>query len=178
MTCSLVPEKSEFKYSEVVFLGGSVLQTCSSDQDVYDLQTYSTHQYSPVPVSRSQTPRNASLSETFTGSPTRVRTTSNMDLSSCSYFYSNVSTSQTLQNVPTLNLSPSYCRTVSISDIKVQLGGEKEPPGEMSESSPAFSLHHQIPLSFSDFSIISPSTILLSHPRLTSTPSTQHPASL
>lgn len=89
-----------------------------------------------------------------------------MDLSSCSYFYSNVLTSQTLKNVPTPNPSPSHCHTVSINDVRMQLGGEKEPSEERSDSSQACSLllkQYQIPLSLSDFSRISQSTILLSH---------------
>lgn len=172
MKHSMVPEESEIKYSEVVFLDESELQTCDPDQDISyqnisNLQTYSTHQYSPLPVSSSQTPQNTRLSEMFIENPPRVRTTCSTDLSSCSYSYSNVLTSQTLKNVPTPNLSPSYCHTVSINDVKMQLGGEKEPSEERSDSSQPFSLflkQYQIPLSLSGFSRISQSTVLLSHP--------------
>lgn len=179
MKHSVVPEKSEIKYSEVVVLGDGELQTCDSDQDIScqvicNLQTYSTHQYSPVPVSSSQTPQNTRLSELFFGNPTRAKTTSSVDLSSCSYIYSNVLTSQTLKNAPTPYLSPSYCHAVSVNDVKMQPGGEEEPLEQRSDSSfsptdelKTFSLFMkqcEIPASFSDFSSISQSTIILSHP--------------
>ncbi|XP_029317034.1 interleukin-6 receptor subunit beta [Cottoperca gobio] len=130
-----VSEKNKIKYSEVVLLGESELQNSDPDQDlVYqsNLQTYSLHCYSPLPVSGAQTPQDTRRSEKkCVKSPTRAKTTSNTDLS---FIYSNVLFSQTLKGLPTPLISPSYVQTndlqhntCSVHDVKLQLGGDSEP---------------------------------------------------
>lgn len=171
MKHSVVPGRSEIKYSEVVLLGESELQTCDQDQDisyqnVCDLQTYSL-----VPVSTSQTP--LTTRPMFIRSPTGARMTCSMDLSSSSYFYSNVLPAQTIKTVSTPILSTTYCQAVSSYDSKMQLGGEKEPSEERSESSlcptdefKTFSLFlkpYQTTISFSDYNSTPQSASLLPH---------------
>ncbi|XP_040916831.1 interleukin-31 receptor subunit alpha [Toxotes jaculatrix] len=136
----------------------------------------------------------------FNRSPVRAKTTSNTDLSSCPSIYSSVVFSQTLKNPPAPIWSPSNHQlnewqrsAVSVSDVKLQLAGASEPPegrragGQQkghsttsldSPRSPTDELktshilpkNHQSPVSFSDVSIVSPSSFSLSHPPEVSSP--------
>ncbi|GAA6213324.1 interleukin-6 receptor subunit beta-like isoform X1 [Lates japonicus] len=189
-----VPEKPEIKFSEVILLSESEHQNSDLDhatsyQSICDLQTYSSHRYSPLPSSGSQTPQNTRISEMkFNRSPIRAKTTSNTDLSSSPSIYSEVIISQTVKNSPAPILPPYHhqsndwqCSTDSVSDVKLQLGGDSElfgdrragPPQEgrsttkidsPSETLRLFLKQHQSPIDFSDFSSISQSSVLLSHP--------------
>ncbi|XP_044023287.1 interleukin-6 receptor subunit beta isoform X2 [Siniperca chuatsi] len=189
-------EKTEIKYSEVILLGESELQNSDLHyESVCNLQTYSSPCYSPLTVSGIQTLQNSRKLEKCAKSSTK--TTSNTGLSSCTSIYSNVLFSQTLKSLPTPLLSPSHhqfndCQhsTVSVNDVKLQLGGGSELPvslqGRSTTRSPLsqtdelknFCLllrQHQSPVSFSDFSSIYHSTVSLSHPAEVMSP--QHPFS-
>lgn len=202
----VMAEKTEIKYSEVILLGESELRNSDPDQDltyqsVCPLQTYSSHGYSPLQVSEAQTPQNTRKLEKCTKSSTRARTTSNTDLSSCPSIYSNVLFSQTLKSLRESERvqSPSFVQsndwqhsTVSVNDIKPQLGGDSVSlqgrsttsatrsdsplsPADELKSFRHFPRQHQSPVSLSDFSSISHSSVLLSHPAEVTSP--QHPFS-
>lgn len=192
-------EKTEIKYSEVILLDESELQNSNPDKDVAyqsvcNLQTYSSDCYSPLPLSGAQTPQNSRNPEKKSiKTSTRAKTTSSTDLSSCPSIYSNIVFSQTLRGLPTPLLSPPYLQTddwqhstVSVYDAKLQPGGGSEPSVSlqgMTAASPAdelktllhFLRQRPSPVSFSDFSSISHSSFLLSHPAAVTSP--QHPSS-
>ncbi|XP_045919345.1 interleukin-31 receptor subunit alpha isoform X1 [Micropterus dolomieu] len=186
-------EKTKIKYSEVILLGDSLLQNSNPDQDLrYQsacyLQNDSSPCYSLLPVLGTQIPQNSIKSEQkCTKSSVKAKMTSNTDLSSCPTIYSNVLLSETLKNLSTPLLSLPYPQsndwqhsTVSVNDVKLQLGGDSEPsislqgrsatksgsPLSQTDELKTFRLflrHHQSPVSFSDFSSIYHSTVLLSH---------------
>ncbi|XP_070776836.1 interleukin-6 receptor subunit beta-like [Enoplosus armatus] len=182
-------EKTEIKYNKVILLGESELLNPDQDllyQSVCNLQIHSSPRYSPL--SGPQT------SKKSTKSSTRAKTTSKTDLSS---IYSNVHFSQTLKSPPTPLLSPSHLQpndwqhgTVSVNDVKLQLGGESEAAlqcrsatrsdSPLSEADKLKNLHlflrrHQSPVSCSDFSSIYRSAALLSYPAEVTSP--YHPFS-
>ncbi|KAK2826464.1 hypothetical protein Q5P01_020678 [Channa striata] len=121
------PEKSEVKYSRILFVGESELPNCDSDQDVIyhvcNLQTYSTCQYAPLLPSDTYTLQKTKIPEKLVRGLTEVKTSSNVDLSSCTSasVYSKVFVPQTP------NLS-SCCHTVSATDLKLRADGEKDTP--------------------------------------------------
>ncbi|XP_070698926.1 interleukin-6 receptor subunit beta-like [Pempheris klunzingeri] len=171
-----VPEKTDIRYSEVILLGESEQDNCGPDKDVTyqsisNLQVYSTHRYSPLRVSGAQTPHNTRKSE------------SNTERTFCPSIYSEVLFPQTLKCIPTTPLSPSDRQqsSVSINDVKLQLGGDSEASESLqgrsttrSDSSLSqadelkacrhFLRQNQSPVSSSDLSSVSYSSILLSHP--------------
>ncbi|XP_026172295.1 interleukin-31 receptor subunit alpha isoform X2 [Mastacembelus armatus] len=168
MKMTVVPEKPEIKYSEVILLGESELQNCNPDQDTSyhstcNLQTYSPHQYCPLSVLGSQTVQNTRISEKFITDPNTVKATSNVNLSTCSSNYSNILFSQMPKIPPTLIISP-FCpsRTVSVIDIKATKSeSQLSPPNEL-KTFHFFLNHHQSPDLFSDFCSVSQSTVLRS----------------
>ncbi|KAG8013245.1 Interleukin-6 receptor subunit beta, partial [Nibea albiflora] len=194
MKWPVMTEMTEIKYSKVVLLGESELQNSSPDEDltyhsVCDLQIYSTPCYSPRSVSRAQTAQNTV--QPVKKCLTRAKTTSNADLSSCPSIYSSVLCSQTPQSPPTLLLDSTYQSnhwqhsTVSVDDVNLQLGGDSEPPASPQSATRAHSPlsepdelktfrcfldRHQSPVCFSDFSSISHSSVLLSHPAEVTSP--------
>lgn len=190
-------EKTEIKYSDVILLGERELLNADPDQDISyqsNLQTYSSHRYSPLPVSGDQTPQDTRKSEKkCIESSSRAKTSSNTDLSSCPSIYSNVLISQMLKCPPTPLLSlcnrlSNDCQhsTVSVNDVKLQLGGDSEPsvslqgrsttrsdsPLSQTDELKTFRLflkQHQSTLSSHS------SCVLLSHPAEVTSP--QHPFS-
>lgn len=188
MKWPVVGEKDEIKYSQVVPVGDSELQNLNPDknlnyQSLCNLQTYFTHCRSPLPVSMAQTAQNDRRSESCIKSSTGVNSNTNSDLSICPY--SNIHFSQTPESLPAPLISSFYLQwqqsTVSVNDIKLQLDGGSEPyvsvqGGRSTRSdsprsqtheprnSPHFLKQHQSPVSFSDFSNICYSSVLLSHP--------------
>uniref|UniRef100_UPI0037E84262 interleukin-31 receptor subunit alpha-like n=1 Tax=Semicossyphus pulcher TaxID=241346 RepID=UPI0037E84262 len=125
-----VADETEIKYSEVVLLGEIELQNPDKDltyQSACELQTYC----SQLSVSELQTAQHTRKSEKKSiKSSTRAKTTSDTDLSST---YSDVLFSVTAKTRPTPLLSLSHLvykdwqHTVSVSDVKLQLGGDSEP---------------------------------------------------
>ncbi|KAF1374667.1 hypothetical protein PFLUV_G00231480 [Perca fluviatilis] len=190
-------EKTEIKYSDVILLGERELLNADPDQDISyqsNLQTYSSHRYSPLPVPGDQTPQDTRKSEKkCIESSSRAKTTSNTDLSSCPSIYSSVLISQTLKCPPTPLLSLSdrlssewQHSTVSVNDGKLQLGGDSEPSVSLQGRSTTrsdsllsqtdelktfrlFLKQHQSTLSSHS------SSVLLSHPTEVTSP--QHPFS-
>ncbi|KAK1893774.1 Interleukin-6 receptor subunit beta [Dissostichus eleginoides] len=139
-------EKAEILYSEVILLDECELQSPDTDQDLdyqKSLQTYFCHRNSSLPVSRALIPENNRKSENdCIKSPTRARTTADTDISS---IYANVVFPETLQSVPSPLTSPTYLQSntwqhssVSVTDVKRQLGGDCEPPGHSTQA-PFFS---------------------------------------
>lgn len=198
-----IAEKTEIRYSEVILLGESKLQNSGPDKDqtyqsVCNLQIYSSHPCSPDRDSRAQTPQSTRKSEkTYIKTSTRAETTSKTEDTSCPSIYSEVLFSQTLKCLP-VSLQPhSYpqftdCQqsTLSVSDVKLQLDGDGEasvPLQGTSATRADLSLsqteeletfrpslrQHQSPVSFSDLSSISYSSVRLSHPAEVTSP--QHP---
>ncbi|XP_076604135.1 interleukin-31 receptor subunit alpha [Chaetodon auriga] len=188
-------EKTEIKYSAVILLDESKLPNSNPDKDlayqsVCNLQTYSSHRYSPLPVSSTQTPQNTRNSEKKSIKiSTRAKTASNTDLSSFPSIYSNILVSQTLKRVPPPLLSPSYLQTndwqhstVSINDAKIHPGrdGELSLQGRSATTSASqtdeletfghFLRQHQSPASSSDLGSISHSSVLLFHPAAVTSP--------
>ncbi|XP_022606541.1 uncharacterized protein LOC111225792 [Seriola dumerili] len=192
-----VLEKPDIKYPEVILLGESELQMSDLDQ-AFGLQTYSCHEYSPLPVSEPQTPQSSRISENR--NPIRSKTTSETDLSSCPY--SSIVFSQTHKNPPSPILLPTCHQfndrqhsIVSISDVELQLGRDAESfegrragapqegrsttkldsPLSLADELKTFPLclkKHQSLISLHDFSSISPSSVLLS--RTAEPPSPKH----
>ncbi|XP_023286551.1 interleukin-6 receptor subunit beta-like [Seriola lalandi dorsalis] len=192
-----VLEKPDIKYPEVILLGESELQISDLDQ-AFDLQTYSCHEYSPLPLSEPQTPQSSRISENR--NPIRSKTTSGTDLSSCPY--SSIVFSQTHKNPPSPVLLPTcqqfndrQHRIVGISDVELQLGGDAEAfegrragapqegrsttkldsplsPADELKTFPLCLKKHQSLISLHDFSSISPSSVLLS--RTAEPPSPKH----
>ncbi|CAK6966964.1 interleukin-31 receptor subunit alpha [Scomber scombrus] len=180
MKQSAVPEIPEIKYSEVIVLGISDLQDSDLDQDfgyqgICNIQAYSSHQYSPLSVSVTQTPQNTpKFDKKYTRSSTRAKTTSNSSI------YSNVLFSPIHQTPPTPILCPSYLQfndmqqsTVSVSDSKLQLGVDSESPVSVHSvgSDSPFSQTDELKMflrqhhsSISDFNKIFHSSMVLSHP--------------
>ncbi|XP_042292673.1 interleukin-31 receptor subunit alpha [Thunnus maccoyii] len=169
-----VPETPEIKYSEVILLDKSDLQDPDQDfsyQGICNIQAYTSHSDSPLPVSVAETPQNTQKFEKiYTGSST----------TSCPSIYSGVVFSQT---PPAPILCPSYLQsnywqqsTVSVNDSKLQLEEDSElpvsiqaigsdsPPSQTDEVKTFFLRQHQSPVSFSDFNNIFHSSVLLSHP--------------
>lgn len=135
-------EKAEILYSEVILLDECELQSPDTDQDLdyqKSLQTYFCHRNSSLPVSGAPTPENTRKSE---NDPTRARTTSDTDISS---IYAKVVFPEMLQSIPSPLTSPTYLQSniwqhssVSVTDVKRQLGGDSEPSvsSRRSESPP------------------------------------------
>eukprot|EP00064_Thunnus_orientalis_P016585 superscaffoldBa00003319_g16651 len=169
-----VPETPEIKYSEVILLDKSDLQDLDQDfsyQGICNIQAYTSHSDSPLPVSVAETPQNTpKFEKIYTGSST----------TSCPSIYSGVVFSQT---PPAPILCPSYLQsnywqqsTVSVNDSKLQLEEDSElpvsiqaigsdsPPSQTDEVKTFFLRQHQSPVSFSDFNNIFHSSVLLSHP--------------
>ncbi|XP_073339217.1 interleukin-31 receptor subunit alpha-like [Pagrus major] len=181
----VLPEKPGIKYSELI-LRKDEPQHSSAEQDlsyqgICNLQTYSSHCCSPLPVSGPQTPQNTRNFEYIQNS-TRAKTTSDTDLSS----YSKILFSQNLRDLPTPLQSTSYLQsdhwqhsTVSVNDAKLQPGGDSEPSVSLQGRTARFDSplsqtdelktvsymlkQHQGPVSFCDFSSIFHSSVLLSH---------------
>lgn len=192
VTRAAVAENAGIKYSEVILLGENELLNSNTDKDltyqsVCNLQTYSSNRYSPLPVSGAQTPQDTRKSEM------KCIKSSNTDLSSFPSIYSNILVSQTLKRLLTPVLYSSCPKsTISENGVKLQLGGDSEPGVSLEGGSatrsdsplsqtdglktfPHFLRQHQSSVSFSDFSSISHSTTLPSHP--TKVTSTQLPSS-
>ncbi|KAL7380411.1 hypothetical protein ABVT39_017514 [Epinephelus coioides] len=115
-------EKTNIKCSEVILLGESELQNFDPDQDL-SYETYSSPHESLLPDSGAQTAQNTRRSENK-----YVRAST----ASCSSIYSNVVFSQGLDGVPSPYLCPYYLQSndwqhSTVSDIKLQLGGNSEP---------------------------------------------------
>lgn len=160
-------EKAEILYSEVILLDECELQSPDTDQDFdyqKSLQTYFCHRNSSLPVSGAPTPGNTRKSENdCIKSPTRARTTSDTDISS---IYAKVVFPEMLQSVPSpltyLQSNTWQHSSVSVTDVKRQLGGDSEPSvsSRRSESPPYQTdelknvpLHkHQSPVSSQSFS--------------------------
>ncbi|KAM7376101.1 hypothetical protein PAMP_005848 [Pampus punctatissimus] len=179
-----VPEASDIKYSEVILLSKSDLHDSDPDQDfsyqgICKFQTYSSHQYSPLPVSVAQTPQNTpKFNNEYTRSSTRAKTTSTADLSSSPTIYSNVLFSQIHQTLPATILCPSNPKTnvwqqstVSVNDNKLQPGGDIEhgvasdsPTSQTDELNSFFLKQYHSSVSFPDFNKVFHSSVLLSHP--------------
>ncbi|XP_071354821.1 interleukin-31 receptor subunit alpha-like isoform X3 [Trachinotus anak] len=179
MEWTSVLEQPQIRHPEVILLGESELQNSDLDQ-ACDLQTYSSYQFCPLPVER-QTPQSTRISEKkFIRSPVGAKTTSDPDLSSCSSIYSNVVLSQTLKNPP----SPIPFTTYRQHSTDIgQPGGDSagRRAGAPQEGSSATALdsplsptdeqktfhlllkQHQSLVSLSDFSSISPSSVLPPH---------------
>ncbi|XP_068558449.1 interleukin-6 receptor subunit beta-like [Cebidichthys violaceus] len=188
MTRPAIAERTEIQYSEVILLGESELQNFDPDLDLSyqsNLQTYSYYCYSPLPVSEGQTPQNTRKCEKrCITSSTSAQMTSNADLSSSSSsssIYSNVLFSKTQKGPPTPDPSLSYLpsndwQQSTVDDVKLQLGGDSEPsvslhsrnatisdsPLSQTDELKTFRLlrQHQNPVSSSDSSSISSSSVL------------------
>lgn len=181
VTRAAVAENTGITYSEVILLGENELLNSNTDKDltyqsVCNLQTYSSNRYSPLPVSGAQTPQDTRKSEM------KCIKSSNTDLSSFPSIYSNILVSQTLKRLLTPVLYSSCPKsTISENGIKLQLGGDSGPGVSLEGGSatrsdstlsqtdglktfPHFLSQHQSSVSFSDFSSISHSTTLPSHP--------------
>lgn len=183
-----VPETFDINYSEVILLSSSDLQDSDADQDfsyqgVCNIQTYSSHRYSPLPNTVAQTPQNTRKFDKYTRSSTRAKATSAADLSFCPSIFSNAFFSQTHQTLPAPILCPSYLQcndwqqsTVSVNDSKLQPGGDSELPvslqgigsdsplSQTDELKTFFLRQHHGPVAFSDCNKIFYSSVLLSHP--------------
>ncbi|KAM7403352.1 hypothetical protein PAMA_004008 [Pampus argenteus] len=156
-----VPESSDIKYSEVILLSESDLHDPVPDQDfsyqgVCKIQTYSSYQYSPLPVSGAQTPQiTQKINKEYTRISTRDKTTSTAD---CPTIYSNVLVSQIHQTLPATILCPSHPQTnVSVNDSKLQPGGDSEhgvgsdsPTSETDELNSFFLRQYHSSVSFPD----------------------------
>lgn len=132
-----VAENTEIKYSDVLLLDERELLNSSADRDpvfqsVENLQT--SQCFHPLPVSGAQTPQARSEKRISNSSSARTKIPSNSDPSFCPSIYSSILLSHSPKRLLSPLLSPSHLQstdwgqsTVSVSDIKLQLGGDSEP---------------------------------------------------
>ncbi|XP_060919371.1 interleukin-6 receptor subunit beta [Labrus mixtus] len=121
-----IVDEPEIQYSEVFLLGERDLQNSSLEMDfayksLCNLKTYPSHCYSQLPLSEAQSYNRKSEKKC-------INSLSGADLSLCPSIYSDVIFSQYLKSLPKpshpLQYNEWHHSSVSISDIKLQLGGE------------------------------------------------------
>lgn len=167
----VVAENTEFEYSDVFLPDEHELLNSSADRDpvfqsVENLQT--SQCFRPLPVSETQTPQGRS--EKRISNPSSART--KIPSSSVPSFYPSIYSSIFLPHSPLRppsHLQSTYWEqsTVSVSDIKLQLGGGHEPclQGRSATKSDSASSQTLGPIpSFSDLNRVSYSTVMLTHP--------------
>lgn len=186
-------EKAEIKFAEIVPLEESKLQNLEKDftyQTGCNLQTYSSHICSPLPVSGTLQHTGKPLIQTLA----MAETISHTDLSSHAMSYVCIQFPETLESPQTPLISPSYCcqssnrqrSTMSIYEAQLPLGGGSELSASLQGSGTAASASppsqaeelkafrhekkYQNPLSLIDFSSISHSSSLICHPDKVTSP--------
>lgn len=160
-----VAENTEVKYSDVLLLDEHELLNSSADRDpvFQSAESLQASQCFHLSVSGAQTPQDRSEKRISCPSSARTKIPSNSDPSLCPSTYANILLSHSPKRLLSTDWEQS---TVSVGDITLQLGGDSEPcwQGRSATGFDTASCQTLGPVPSSDFSRVSYSTVMLTHP--------------